>query len=100
VKLSEPTNDAMTLYKAACQLFHQHWQHTPVRSVGINLGQLMPDDVCQLNLFEDNVKKRSLAYTMDGIRAKYGNDAILRAVSLLGAGQARERAQKIGGHYK
>jgi DNA polymerase-4 len=37
---------------------------------------------------------------MDDIRARYGQDAILRAVSLLGAGQARERARKIGGHYK
>jgi DNA polymerase-4 len=100
LKLPEPTNDAMTLYKAACLLFERHWQHTPVRSIGVNLGQLLPDNICQLNLFEDNVKKRSLAYAMDDIRSRYGNDAILRAVSLLGAGQARERARKIGGHYK
>jgi DNA polymerase-4 len=100
LKLAEPTNDAMTLYAAVCRLFERHWQHTPVRSVGVHLGQLVEDSVCQLNLFEDRERQRSLASVMDHIRAKYGNDAILRAVSLLPAGQARERARKIGGHYK
>lgn len=100
LKLEEQTNDATTLYEAACCLFDRHWQGTPVRSVGVNLGQLVPDNVLQLNLFTDNHRRRSLAHAMDGIRSKYGPDAILRATSLLGAGQARERARKIGGHYK
>ncbi|WP_232696959.1 DNA polymerase IV [Brevibacillus daliensis] len=100
VKMIEPTNDAMTLYKYACQLFAEHWEHSPIRSVGIQLSQLVSDQVCQLNLFEDKMKQRSLAYTMDGIRSKYGNDSIVRATSLLSAGQAKERANKIGGHYK
>jgi DNA polymerase-4 len=100
MKLAEPTNDAMTIYEAACRLFERHWQYTPVRSVGVHLGQLTEDNVCQLSLFTDKERQRSLAYVMDSIRAKYGNAAILRAVSLLDAGQARERARKIGGHYK
>jgi nucleotidyltransferase/DNA polymerase involved in DNA repair len=100
LKLSEQTNDAMTLYEAACRLFDRHWQETPVRSVGVNLEQLVPDNVVQLNLFTDNHKRRSLAHAMDDIRARYGQDAILRAASLLGSGQAKERARKIGGHYK
>ena len=100
LKLAEHTHDGMELYEAACRLFDRHWQGTPVRSVGVSLGQLVPDNVLQLNLFTDQHKRRSLAHAMDEIRAKYGNDAILRAVSILGAGQARERARKIGGHYK
>jgi DNA polymerase-4 len=100
LKLPEPTHDAMTLYEAACRLFDRHWQQTPVRSVGVSLEQLVPDNVVQLNLFTDTHRQRSLARAMDDIRARYGQDAILRAVSLLGAGQARERARKIGGHYK
>jgi DNA polymerase-4 len=71
-----------------------------VRSIGVTLGQLVPDNVLQLNLFTDNHKRRSLAHAMDDIRTRYGQDAILRAASLLGAGQAKERARKIGGHYK
>ena len=99
MKLDDSTNDVMTLYKAACRLFDHHWQHTPVRSVGVHLGKLTCDDVCQLNFFADKERQRSLASVMDSIRAKYGNAAILRAASLLEAGQARERARKIGGHY-
>ncbi len=100
MKLEEQTNDAMTLYEAACCLFDRHWQETPVRSIGVTLGQLVPDNVLQLNLFTDHHKRRSLAHAMDDIRTRYGQDAILRAASLLGAGQAKERARKIGGHYK
>jgi len=100
MKLAECTNDAMTLYQAACEVFDRHWEGTPVRSIGVQLGKLVSDQVYQLSLFDDKVKQRSLALCMDNIRAKYGNDSILRAVSLLPAGQARERARKIGGHYK
>ncbi|MGD8190128.1 DNA polymerase IV [Brevibacillus ginsengisoli] len=100
MKLAEPTNDAMTLYEAVCRLFERHWEGSPVRSVGVHLGQLEPDDAVQLSLFDNKVKQRSLAYVMDGIRVKYGNDAIVRAVSLLDSGQAKQRAKKIGGHYK
>ncbi|GED70376.1 DNA polymerase IV 2 [Brevibacillus reuszeri] len=100
MKLTEHTNDVMTLYEAACHLFDRHWEKTPVRSIGVNLGELIPDNVVQLNLFTDNQKSRSLAHAMDDIRARYGADAILRATSLLHAGQAKERARKIGGHYK
>ncbi len=100
IKLPEPTNDAMTLYQAVCRLFERYWDHTPMRSVGVHLGQLEPDDEIQLSLFDNKIRQRSLAYAMDDIRARYGKDAILRAVSLLESGQARERARKIGGHYK
>ncbi|MEJ8544445.1 DNA polymerase IV [Brevibacillus borstelensis] len=100
LKLPEATNDAMTLYEAVCRLFDRHWQETPVRSVGVNLAQLVPDNVVQLNLFADTHKQRSLARAVDDIRNRYGADAILRAASMSGAGQARERARKIGGHYK
>lgn len=100
LKLEEQTNDATTLFEAVCCLFDRHWQGTPVRSVGVNLEELVPDNVLQLNLFTDNHRRRSLAHAMDDIRSKYGQDAILRAASLLGAGQAKERARKIGGHYK
>lgn len=37
---------------------------------------------------------------MDDIKDRYGDIAILRASPLTDAGQAVERAAKIGGHYK
>ncbi len=100
MKLAEATNDAMALYEAACRLFERHWTGGPVRSIGVTLGQLVPDNIVQLNLFTDTHKRRSLAQAMDDIRARFGQDAILRAASALEAGQAKERARKIGGHYK
>ena len=100
MKLAEATNDAMELYEAACLLFDRHWQQTPVRSIGINLEQLISDHAVQLNLFTDNHKRRSLARAIDEIRTRFGPDAILRAASATEAGQAKERARKIGGHYK
>ncbi|UFJ42007.1 DNA polymerase IV [Brevibacillus humidisoli] len=100
MKLFEPTHDAMTLFQAVGHLFERHWRHTPVRSIGVNLSQLIEDDTYQLSLFEDKQRQRALAAAIDGIRARYGNAAVLRAISLLDSGQARERARKIGGHYK
>jgi DNA polymerase V len=35
---------------------------------------------------------------MDGIRGKYGSDAILRAVSYTNAGTSRHRSKLVGGH--
>jgi len=42
----------------------------------------------------------ALEKATDWIKRKYGDDAIIRAVSLTAAGQAKDRARKIGGHYK
>jgi DNA polymerase-4 len=41
-----------------------------------------------------------LAHTMDKIKLKYGDAAIMRAVSVSNAGQAKDRSNKIGGNYK
>ncbi|QIW82183.1 hypothetical protein G4P54_09110 [Bacillus tequilensis] len=60
----------------------------------------MEDDVNQqLSLFEvNNEKRRKLGFAMDGIRNKYGSQAILRAVSYTSAGTALHRAGLTGGH--
>ncbi len=66
----------------------------------VNLSQLSSDDIWRLNLFQDYAKKMNLGYVMDGIKNRFGDTAIIRAASLTAAGQAFERAAKIGGHYK
>jgi DNA polymerase-4 len=98
--LPEPTHHAPDLYRAVRRLFERHWDGEPVRSVGVTLTGLVPDDTYQLDLFRDREKERRLAEAMDAIKAKYGAAAIMRAVSATAAGQAKERAVKIGGHYK
>lgn len=100
VKLAEPTNSTQDVYQAVCRLFLKFWDGKPVRRLGVNLSQLSSDEVWQLNLFQDYAKKMSLGYVMDGIKNRFGDTAIIRAASLTAAGQAFERAAKIGGHYK
>ncbi|MOA61680.1 DNA polymerase IV [compost metagenome] len=51
-------------------------------------------------LFDERPKYQALEKATDEIKRKYGESAILRAISLTSAGLARDRSGKIGGHYK
>lgn len=98
--LAEPTNATMELFAAAWYLFLRYWGGWPVRRVGVALTKLQHDQHPQLALLSDRVKQQRLGTTMDAIKQRYGADALLRAVSLTAAGQARHRARTIGGHYR
>jgi DNA polymerase-4 len=100
MKLPLMTNHAPDVTDAARQLFHIHWDGNPVRSVGVTLTGLVPEGEYQIDMFRDREEEIKLDKTMDQIKNKYGATAIMRASSLTKAGQARERAAKIGGHYK
>jgi nucleotidyltransferase/DNA polymerase involved in DNA repair len=98
--LLHPTYDTMTIFQHAWKLFLQFWDEEPIRSLGVQLGQLQSDRNIQLDLFQDREKKLRLGFVMDEIKDRFGSTAILRASSLHPASQAKERAHKIGGHYK
>ncbi|AKG34452.1 DNA polymerase IV [Paenibacillus durus] len=100
MKMQDPTNHTNTVIKAVRMLFYKYWDKMPVRRVGVTLSQLVDDQTYQLTLFEDQVKHRALDEATDSIKNRYGSDAIIRASSLTDAGQAKDRSQKIGGHYK
>ena len=100
MKLPEPTNLTNEVYEAAAALFKRNWDGQPIRKVGITLSQLVSDQEYQLTLFIDREQKLRLERVTDRIKEKYGNASIIRAASLKRFGQARERAQKIGGHSK
>ncbi len=100
MKMSEPTNVTNQVYAAAVKLFRQHWEGVPVRKVAIGLSQLANEEEYQLSLFDQRDRFRELEKTTDALKLKYGNTAIMRAVSVTEAGQAKDRAGKIGGHYK
>ena len=99
-KLDEPSYLVEELYPIVYELFEQYWDGQPVRSLGISLTQLVPDDVYALSLLSDREQKIQLARATDYIRERYGQLAIVRASSLTEAGQFIERSHKIGGHYK
>lgn len=94
------TNHAPTLFPYAWRLFAHHWDRQPIRAIGVSLSSLETDRLIQLNLFHDPYKARLLDEAVDQIKERFGHTAILYASSLLPSGQARVRAQKIGGHDK
>ena len=96
------TDSSLTLFKYVCQLLNQFWDQQPVRRVGVSLSKFTNGDAVQLDLFDHQQQQddHQLGEVMDAIKAKFGKTSILRASSLLPAGQALERAAKIGGHYK
>lgn len=100
MKMPDPTNHTRTVFQAVKQLFYKFWDTMPVRRAGVMLSQFVDDDTYQLTLFEDQVKARALEKVTDSLKDRFGNAAIVRASSLTTAGQAQNRALKIGGHYK
>lgn len=99
-KLDDPTYLTDEVYSVALELLEKHWDGLPVRSIGVTLNQFVSDEQYQMTLFDNREERLALARTTDSIKARYGNTAIMRASSLTAAGQAIDRAGKIGGHYK
>ncbi|MBU8908150.1 DNA polymerase IV [Desertibacillus haloalkaliphilus] len=100
VKLLDATNNTMEMFTYAWRLFLKHWDRQPIRRIGVNMSSFGRDNAWQLSLFENRENKREIGYVMDHIKDRFGATAIMRASSLKAAGQAFERAEKIGGHYR
>ena len=78
--LSSPTDSADVLYHTGCTLFDELWNGQPIRLLGLRSTKLSdPNEPTQLSLFDiSSEKNRKLDQALDSIRAKYGNDAIVR----------------------
>lgn len=100
MKIADPTNITSEVYEAAKVLFYKHWDRLPVRRVSVSLSELVDSDTYQISLFDNKEQQRAVDKVMDDIKDRFGEISILRASSLTSAGQAREREQRIGGHYK
>lgn len=101
-RIDNQTNDENTIYKTVINIFNCHYkENTPIRKVGISLGNLQINDYIQLNLFEnikDIEKNNNINNAIDEINEKLGSNSILKATSLLKNSTIRERNNKIGGH--
>lgn len=85
--LENATNITQEIHKYAVILFHEIWDGSPVRHLGIHTSRLRDGiDVRQLNIFDqtDYEKLMKLDSAVDQIRHRYGNDSIKRAVFLMG----------------
>ncbi|WP_127585166.1 DNA polymerase IV [Paenibacillus koleovorans] len=82
--LPTPTENADDVHKTACGLYVKHWKEgNPIRLLGITLQSLQPRETAaiQLDLFDykEHPRKEQLNRTMDRIRDKFGESAILTA---------------------
>lgn len=83
--LDTPTNITNEIYRAACELFDDLWNGTPIRHLGIHTARIFDQDTGrQLNMFDqiDYQKLEKLDEAVDTIRVRYGNDVIKRATFL------------------
>ena len=99
VTLAQPTDLAEVLHAQAVQLLEREWKRgMQVRLIGVGATGLV--QARQLSLFEDRTEVLSkLSQAVDGIRDKYGDDAIRRA-SLLKPRQARPRSGRPASNDK
>jgi DNA polymerase-4 len=90
--LTSPTNITAEIHKAACRLFDEMWDGTPIRLLGIQTGRVSHGESNrQLNLFDqtDYVKLEKLDRAIDDIRRKFGNDAVCRAAFVEHSGKEK-----------
>lgn len=81
------TDFSESIYETAVRLLHRHWpEWKPVRMVGVTLSNLVKRNFEQMDLFGRTEKQRRLVAAVDGIKDRFGEQSILKGVSLTGAG--------------
>lgn len=95
-RLSEPTDVTAEVFARCRELFAELWDgHTPLRLLGVTLGDISDDSTEQISLFQDERKDRArkLDQTVDALRSKFGVAAISR-------GSVTDATQRVGRKYK
>ncbi len=93
-----PTASVNDIYKVAVELLHRHWpEWKPVRMVGVSLAGLVKNTSEQMDLFGEAERARLLHAACDRIKDRFGEQSILRGVSLTPEGVFRGR--KGGGWH-
>ncbi len=85
--LPSKTNITSEIHDAACRLFDDMWDGTPIRLLGIQVGKVSKEAATrQISLFDDTdyEKLEAVDKAVDKIRSKYGQGAIQRAVFMKG----------------
>ncbi|WP_276318848.1 DNA polymerase IV [Longirhabdus pacifica] len=82
--LNTPTEDRKNIFETAMDLFEKHWpEHKPVRLLGLTLQKLAEkkSTPIQLDLFDYDEQdgEEVLTETMDKLRDKFGENAIITA---------------------
>lgn len=79
--LPSSTNVTEKIYEAACRLFDEAWDHTPLRLLGVYTSHATTESYEQYNLFDMDKYERlsKLNMAVDSIRKRYGEDSVKRA---------------------
>lgn len=80
--LENATNITDEIYYAACRLFDEFWDGTPIRLLGVYTSHVTREEESrQLSLFDDTdyEKLEKLDRAMDSIRERFGAGAVQRA---------------------
>jgi len=82
--LQVPAEHVDQVHQEACQLFENHWPlGNPIRLLGITLQNLIPkeESAIQLDMFDYGKQpgREKLNETMDRLRDKFGEHAVLTA---------------------
>lgn len=96
--LSDVTNSTYAIYEAACHLFDEFWDKSPIRLLGVRATKLDENEYSQLSLFqtEKAEKLTKLDAAIDSIRNKFGTDSVKRASFLKEDAVCNHRLGKPG----
>lgn len=83
-QLLTPTDSSGMIQKSAERLIDELWNEEPIRLLGVRLSKLCGQEQQQLNLFDmkNQEKLQKLDRALDSIRSRFGQDAVMRAVSM------------------
>ncbi len=83
-RLSLPTDSTETIFNMVKKIFKEMWKGEPIRQLGVRVTKLSDNEIYQKSLFDDvtDARKKALDDTIDKIREKYGNSAIIRSAFL------------------
>ena len=101
--LPAETNDEKEIAKLAMELFDESYDwHAPLRSFGVRTTHLTDeDDYHQITLFENFEKIQKddkVNQTLDGLRARYGYNIVMRGTQLEGYGDICAEGREDGPH--
>jgi len=87
VKLDKPSDITNEIAKAAVELFEKNYDFSlDIRSMGVRVADLVPNTIpIQLDVFgreEERLRLAQLDTTIDGLRKRFGNLSIQRAITL------------------
>ena len=80
-KIGIPTDSTTELYRYVVEIFKEGWRRDPVRQLGIRAEKLCDGQFTQISLFDtgETDKLKKLDRSIDTIRERFGDEAVMRA---------------------